>query len=216
MRELFEVKEANDIDKKMSITHIFPTTTAHFSLGREMNDNEIKYINSLELKKNIGNKYTVNASVLQNKTMSSIREFCENSLEEYFQAVYNPKYDIKLYITQSWVNFTKTGEYHHIHNHPNSFISGVLYLDVTENEDKIFFYKDSIAAIKVIPKEWNVHNAENCCFEVKNGDLILFPSSLKHMVQTTTTQKTRVSLSFNTFLRGQLGEDESLTTLNLR
>jgi hypothetical protein len=42
---------------------------------------------------------------------------------------------------------------------------------------------------------------------------MLFPSSLTHMVEAV--QQERVSLSFNTFPVGYVGEEESLTALHL-
>jgi len=44
----------------------------------------------------------------------------------------------------------------------------------------------------------------------------LFPSGLTHMVETKEDDNTRISIAFNTFLKGYIGSDESLTGLNLR
>ena len=41
---------------------------------------------------------------------------------------------IHLKITQSWINFTKKGEYHHPHAHPNSLISGVFYVEADKDK----------------------------------------------------------------------------------
>jgi hypothetical protein len=45
--------------------------------------------------------------------------------------------------------------------------------------------------------------------------LILFPSSLTHMVPTIQGEQTRISLSFNTFPVGTVGEEMDLTGLKL-
>jgi ectoine hydroxylase-related dioxygenase (phytanoyl-CoA dioxygenase family) len=47
------------------------------------------------------------------------------------------------------------------------------------------------------------------------GDLILFPSHLLHSVDTVTTDETRISLSFNVFFKGELGNEENLNLLNI-
>jgi hypothetical protein len=52
-------------------------------------------------------------------------------------------------------------------------------------------------------------------FEVGTGDLVLFPSSLTHMVETVKGDQTRISLSFNTFPVGNIGEEVSLTGLQI-
>ena len=58
-------------------------------------------------------------------------------------------------------------------------------------------------------------NSESWWFEVGSGDLVLFPSNLEHMVETKVGNETRVSIAFNTFLKGHIGVDESLTGLQL-
>ena len=52
-------------------------------------------------------------------------------------------------------------------------------------------------------------------FEAITGRLILFPSSLTHMVPTVEGEDVRVSLSFNTFPAGTVGEEMDLTGLKL-
>jgi hypothetical protein len=43
----------------------------------------------------------------------------------------------------------------------------------------------------------------------------MFPSSTTHQVETKQGNNTRVSLAFNTFYKGNLGENASLTELIL-
>ena len=52
---------------------------------------------------------------------------------------------------------------------------------------------------------------------VVTGDLILFPSIMKHSVeQNDTTDQTRISLAFNTFFFGVLGDYEVSSELILK
>ena len=44
-------------------------------------------------------------------------------------------------------------------------------------------------------------NSESWWFPVKTGDVILFPSSLIHMVETKQGTNTRISLAFNVFIK---------------
>lgn len=69
--------------------------------------------------------------------------------------------------------------------------------------------------IKLPPSEWNVWNSESWWFEVGTGDLVLFPSHLQHMVETVQGEQTRISLSFNTFPVGLVGEEVDLTGLRV-
>ena len=48
------------------------------------------------------------------------------------------------------------------------------------------------------------------------GELLLFPSNLKHSVPMNLSEETRYSMSFNTFCIDILGSESSLTHLDLR
>jgi hypothetical protein len=50
---------------------------------------------------------------------------------------------------------------------------------------------------------------------VETYDLILFPSALQHLVSSTTNPETRVSLAFNSFIKGTLSPEDSLSYLNI-
>jgi uncharacterized protein (TIGR02466 family) len=153
--------------------------------------------------------------ILKNKELTELRDFIEDSMIEYFKAIHAPKFDVSLYLTQSWANYTEKGQHHHKHAHPNSVVSGVFYPQADRAVDKIYFYKDGYERIKVPAKEFNPYNSESWWFEAGTGILYLFPSSLTHMVEAVTAAETRISLSFNTFLKGNIGDNHSLTELKI-
>ena len=45
--------------------------------------------------------------------------------------------------------------------------------------------------------------------------LVIFPSSLMHNVPTVKSDQVRISLAFNTFVKGVLGKDDQLSRVNL-
>jgi hypothetical protein len=94
-------------------------------------------------------------------------------------------------------------------------VSGVLYLKAARERDKIHFYKEIYQQIKLPTNNYNLYNSESWWFEVSTGDLLLFPSSLIHMVEPVQGDD-RVSLSFNTFPVGYVGDESSLTALYLK
>jgi uncharacterized protein (TIGR02466 family) len=163
----------------------------------------------------MGNVTSTDNTILRNRSMTKLRDFIESSVSEYFKSIYSPKHDVSLRVTQSWINYTEPGQYHHKHAHPNSFVSGVFYPQANRETDKIYFYRDGFQQIKFPPSDWNIWNSESWWFEVGTGDLILFPSSLTHMVETVKGEDTRISLSFNTFPVGNIGEEVDLTGLKL-
>ena len=65
-----------------------------------------------------------------------------------------------------------------------------------------------------ISRDNNTRGYNNLNIIVKNGDLILFPSTLMHSVKTNTTDKERISLAFNSFIKGTVSTSP-LNQLNL-
>jgi len=90
----------------------------------------------------------------------------------------------------------------------------VFYVQADKTKDKIYFFKEEYKQIKIPAKEYNLFNSESWWFETGTNDLVIFPSSLTHMVEKVVG-KERISLSFNTFLKGYIGEDLELTGLHI-
>lgn len=200
----------------MKINNLFPIPVAFFNIGRDLTEIENEFIKNQDHYANEGNTTSKDRKILKNKELTELREFIEDSVTEYFKSVQAPKYDVSLYITQSWANYTEAGQYHHKHSHSNSIVSGVFYSQANRNVDRIYFYKEGYERIKLPTDDYNLYNSDSWWFEVGSGDLILFPSNLAHMVQTKEDENTRISIAFNTFLKGYIGSDESLTGLHLK
>lgn len=200
----------------MQLNQIFPIPVAFFDLPREFTQHELDFIKNQTQRPNMGNTSSEDNYVLDKPELVDLKEFCLNSVNHYFQAVYCPDTAMKLRITQSWSNYTNGGQFHHRHAHPNSMVSGVLYIQSDPTKDRIYFYKTGYQPLKVQVRDWNLFNSESWWFESKPAQLILFPSSLEHMVQNTQAEAmTRISLSFNTFPVGVIGNNLELTELLL-
>ena len=196
------------------ITHsLFPTAVTFFQY-EGITEKETKFLVKQKTRSNTGNTTSIDNNILENKEMKKLKQFIEKSVKEYFKNIYQPKNNVEPYITQSWCNYTKEGQFHHKHAHPNSFISGVFYVQADKTKDKIYFYKEEYKQIKVPAKEYNLFNSGSWWFETGTNDLVIFPSSLIHMVEKVVG-KERISLSFNTFLKGYIGEDTELTGLHI-
>lgn len=195
---------------------IFPTSVMKFKFNRNLNEIENTFIKKQESKskKNLGNYHSLNTFVLNENEMNSIKEFCQKGLEEYFKFVYEPTDNVKINITQSWLNWTKKNEFHHGHEHPNSFISGVFYPSAQKNKDRICFQKSDYQQIKIPSKKTNDYNTDRIELLVETGDLVLFPSKLSHYVPFNETEN-RISIAFNSFVTGELGTIEGLNYLKI-
>ncbi len=200
-----------------TINGIFPTPIYISKIDRELNKKELSFIDKIKLDtyNNEGNTTSNDNYILNNKAFKTLKEELDLKVQDYFDKVVSPSNSITPYITQSWLNYTETNQYHHKHQHPNSLVSGVFYINCNEEFDKIKFYKEKYSTIKPEVKDWNIWNSETWWFAVKTGDIILFPSSLTHMVETKQGDNTRISLAFNVFIKGTVGNNKSLTELIL-
>jgi len=199
------------------INSIFSTPIYISKLNRELTKKELSLIDKtkLDVFKNEGNTTSNDNYILNNKTFKDLKTHLDLIVQDYFNKVISPANNITPYITQSWLNYTKTNQYHHKHAHPNSLVSGVFYINCDDKFDKIKFFNDLYKTIKLEVKDWNVWNSETWWFSVKTGDIILFPSSLTHMVETKEGDNTRISLAFNVFIKGTVGNNKNLTELIL-
>ena len=202
------------ITKKIEVQGIFPTPVYITKLSRKFNETEMSLFKNFETIKNVGNLSTKENYILNNKNLLNLKKQLLSMTQDYCNNIICIK-NVKPVITQSWLNYTKENEYHHKHNHSNSYVSGVLYIDVDENNNKIYFYKNKFETIKPEVKEYNCFNSDTWFFPVKNYQVILFPSSLEHSVETKLSKNTRISLAFNIFLKGTLGSKLNLNELKI-
>ena len=105
-------------------------------------------------------------------------------------------------LKEMWVNFLDRGGHQAMHNHANSFISGVVYLTPTHAESRTVFMK-SPGGTDFLFK--NDHAAMSpTAFSADKwispapapGDMVLFPSYLMHAVPPNQGER-RISLAFN-------------------
>lgn len=111
---------------------------------------------------------------------------------------------------QAWPNVNRFGDYHNLHNHPHSWLSGTYYVAVPEGEDAppgrtdrtpnaISFYdprpQANMLAVRDDPNVDPEHR-----IDPKPGDLLLWPGFLHHMVHVNLSRAARISVSFNVVL----------------
>jgi uncharacterized protein (TIGR02466 family) len=105
-------------------------------------------------------------------------------------------------LKEMWVNVLDTGGRQAMHNHANSFASGVVYLTTTHPASQTvfmkspggtdFIFKNDHAAMTPGP-----YNADKWVSPAPEpGDLVLFPSYLMHAVPPNPGER-RITLSFN-------------------
>jgi uncharacterized protein (TIGR02466 family) len=187
------------------------------NIGRNFTEEENRFFERMKgaSHPNVSNVRTADTHVLDAPEMQSIRSFVEDHVNQYARKIISPDPNLEFYLTQSWLNYTQTGQSHHRHVHTNSLISGVLYVNAKKEVDGICFYRNSGVQISVSDQYVNWYNAPSWCLSVSIGDVVLFPSNLSHGVEQTTGEHTRISLAFNAFVRGQIGSEDLLNSLRI-
>jgi len=197
---------------------LFPTNIVVSENNYSLTKEEIEFAESHSTLsyENAGNTTSLNRKILDEPQMQGISNFINMAVKYYVDNIIIPKNDVQFYITQSWFNYTKPNQYHHKHAHPNSIVSGVFYINAEKDVDRITLYKpDPYKRILIPAKEINLHNAESWWFPVETGKVVLFDSNVEHMVEDTKSSTTRISLAFNVFCKGNLGDMDSLTHLEI-
>jgi uncharacterized protein (TIGR02466 family) len=105
-------------------------------------------------------------------------------------------------IKEMWVNLLDTGGHQAMHNHANSFISGVVYLTPTHPDSQTVFMKSPGGTdfafrndhAKTYPTPDRADKWVSPAPEP--GDMVLFPSYLMHAVPPNPGPR-RISLAFN-------------------
>ena len=114
-----------------------------------------------------------------------------------------------LTMTTMWSNIQLSQARHHIHQHPNSFYSGVLYLEIPQREEVDpgwLFFVDPRPAKNMWQADYKKSNQlsdRSYGFKPKTGTLLLFPSWLEHGTEVCILgdNERRISLSFNYALK---------------
>ena len=110
-------------------------------------------------------------------------------------------------LKEMWVNVSDTGGRQAMHNHANSFISGIVYLTRTHPEARTVFmktpggtdfsFKNDHAGVVTGP-----YNADKwISMPPEPGDIVLFPSYLLHAVPPNPGER-RITMSFNAIPAG--------------
>ena len=203
------------VKQTVHIEPFFPTPLGFLQMDKALSKKILEFMKSKEIQIERNNRLNGISSsqyILENDELSDIKKVLTDSVNEYFKEIVTPDQDMKLYITNSWINVTKNGESHHPHKHPNSIVSTVLYIDTSEGDTITFMnpYTNMFGNLNLGSKtSTTIWDSNEWIIPTKNNLLFMFPSTLSHGVNArpNTCTGTRISLSFNTWLKGTIGGD---------
>ena len=133
-------------------------------------------------------------------------------LEEFKNFAEDLGYGRDFKISSSWFTSTDPGDEGSLHNHLNSFYSGIYYYDeYDENSGEIMFENPNIknCSLFVLPTNNDASNCHSWSFNPQKRLLILFPSHLYHKIGMNESDKVRYSLAMNFIPSKGFGESDS-------
>ncbi len=195
---------------------LFSTPVCVSNEKYKINTTELNFIKNLK-RRNSGENNTVteNQYILNLPELNNLKKWIEKYVQTYFFEFLKVKDIDEIYITQSWSNITKQGKNHPVHNHPNSIVSGVMHFD--DDDSNLNFY----SIHKHFPldfnyKEYTPVNSQRWSCPTMKYKLFLFPSSINHDVDIQKIKRDRISLSFNTWIKGTVGSKGASTLLQIK
>lgn len=111
--------------------------------------------------------------------------------------------DKKYQITNIWININKPQGYNVAHTHPDSDLSGVFWINTPQNSGDLRFESPNHFTQYKTIQNFNdeIKNSLNYYHDFwlqpTEGKLIIFPSDIKHFVETNQSDEDRISISFN-------------------
>ena len=132
---------------------------------------------------------------IQYKFLISMKEYIFDVFDKYGWDI-DPK---KIVCTEMWAIINKKDSFNLIHTHPNSYLSAAYYVRAPENCGKFLVENPNSVSNHSYPrisKETEL-NANIRGLDVKEGDLLFFPSYLPHKVGRNMSDEDRIVISFN-------------------
>ena len=139
--------------------------------------------------------------------VQSLKQHCEEAVllaaTEANANCWPENSEVKVETVESWFHVTSNGGYHDAHSHPNCSWCGIYYLEPAEssldNRNGVNrFYDPRINAEHYLDAGSQYLNSEGVWdIEPVEGQLIIFPSYLKHSALPYIGDKERVVIAFN-------------------
>ncbi len=205
--QLLDIHEANEIEQEddhmgLNYEWFFPTIFAWEMLDFDIESLE-KY--AFKLKEESQGRELSNRGGWQSgdlnldaPELSEIRPLIAYTLDEYWSC---HNYPGILRLDNMWININGSRNFNVQHVHPQSMLSGVVYIKVPKigYPGNIVFENPNK---NILDNCWDFAATEqqtyrNVKYDPEPGKIILFPSWCMHQVESNDSNEWRISLSFN-------------------
>jgi hypothetical protein len=121
---------------KMDILGLFPVGVGRTNIG-PLTEPELAAMQELGAVQvpNEGNTTSKARLILHDARLMALRERIKIELDKYIDSIVCPEYRPEIAITQSWLNYSTKGQWHHRHEHPGSWLSACYYVAADAESD---------------------------------------------------------------------------------
>lgn len=180
-----------------------PVMRAPATLGAKLVDDLVQQFNALAVDANKASEQLSHTAMLQpgdSPLLVEAARLITPKIVDMGALLFGQRLDWS--IKEMWVNVLDAGGVQAMHNHANSFVSGVIYLTPSHAASQTVFLKGSGGSEFIFKNEHanitpGVFNADRWVSPAPApGDVLLFPSYLLHAVPPNQGER-RITMSFN-------------------
>ena len=147
---------------------------------------------------------TINKHVLHNKP--AVLEYLTRKVRE---CICRLGYHCDVQITTSWFTVTFEGGYANEHAHCNSWYSAVVYFADYDDDSSQIQFVNPPSGVYVHPADYNDYNCSDAKVLPERGNIILFPSDVRHKILVNHSKEDRFSMAFNILPKGYIDAGDS-------
>lgn len=209
--------QGTQVARDFTVKPLFAEPYFIANIGHAISAKQVDFIKSVKMQQNQMNHISEDRYLFKRPELASVRKAVDAALATFAQEVLGIRHELA--VTQSWALMNPPGVGMHAHTHSNSLVSGSLYYaplpDPTGN--MVFERTNGYRQIEMAVNEekTNIYNAQRNAVIPKQGDLVLFSSSILHFVEVSQSDENRHSIAFNAFPRGTIGNYQDVSELKL-
>ena len=186
-------------------------------------DGDCEYIESVikesMFKRTESNSISLDRRVLDNPSLVDLKSFIHAFVQRYTEKVFRTNQKIKL--LQSWANIENNGDCHPVHFHPNSYMSGVIFVKSAPDSPPLILenpfrpYQLSVDLFNGVNPDLPPNELSDCSRNMSEippipGNIVIFPSLTPHRVPRSNGGE-RITIAFNSYPELPFGSEEDVT-----
>lgn len=196
---------------------LFATPIVRADLSSAITPEQVEYVKNLKMVRNRDNLISEDLYIFRHPELKGISDAVDAALTRYARDVMGIEQD--LVVTQSWALMNPPGIGMHSHSHSNSMVSGSLYYhSLPAPVSRVFFDRNAMyqrIELLPVPERRNIFNTNINVVEPREGEVLLFPSEINHMIEANGAGEPRRAIAFNAFVKGTIGDYRDVSQLTV-